>query len=261
MAEAPRYFPNLFDLSGRCALVTGGASGLGRAMALGLADAGARVIIADLNLQGAQQVAGDIEGRGGRADATQVDVADRAGVAAMVRGALGSLGRIRILVNSAGIGGRGAAADYSEELWKKVLEVNLTGTFNCCREVGRHMIEQGGGSIINIASIAGFVGYAGSVGYQASKGGVVEITRTLAIEWARHNVRVNGIAPCVISTPLLQSQAEREPEFFVAFKERHPFKRFGTPDEVVGPAIFLASDAASLVTGHTLAVDGGYLAQ
>ncbi len=179
----------------------------------------------------------------------------------MVELALEEGGRVDVLVNSAGIGARGAAADYDPELWERVLAVNLTGTFNCCRAVGRRMLAAGAGSIINLASIGGLVGYAGSIGYQASKGGVVQITRTLAVEWASSGVRVNAIAPCTFETPVVARQRAAEPDLYPGMLARIPAGRFGEPGEIVGPALFLASDASSMVTGHILTVDGGYTAQ
>ena len=141
------------------------------------------------------------------------------------------------------------------------MDVNLKGSFNACRTFGRAMIETGGGSIVNIASIGGLVGFAGSVGYQASKGGVIQMTRTLAVEWAPAAVRVNAIAPGHIATTLVMKQWETEPELKEFFLDRTPMGRLGTPHHVVGAVIFLASDAAAMVTGHTLAIDGGYTAQ
>jgi NAD(P)-dependent dehydrogenase (short-subunit alcohol dehydrogenase family) len=142
-----------------------------------------------------------------------------------------------------------------------VLDVNLTGTFLFCREAAEVMLPAGRGSIINIASIAGLVGYNGNPAYLSSKGGVVQLTRALAVEWAQRGVRVNGIAPGVIDTQMIAAAVEHDPDFYRAFKLKHPMNRFGEANELVGPALFLASDAASFVTGHILAVDGGYVAQ
>ena len=170
-------------------------------------------------------------------------------------------GRIDIAVNSAGIGGRSPAVEYPEEMWDAVLAVNITGTFNVCRSVARHVVSARSGSIVNIASIGGVAGYPGSVGYQMSKGGVVQMTRTLAMEWAEHGVRVNAVAPSQFETELALAQWEAEPQMRAEFEARTPMGRIGQPEEIVGPVVFLASDAASMVTGHILAVDGGYLAQ
>ena len=251
--------PALFALDGRVAIVTGAASGLGRAIASGLAEAGAFVFCADLPGTALEEVLEEIGSR--QSAAIEVDVTRRDGVEAMCERALSARARVDVLVNSAGIGARSAADEYAPELWERVLGVNLTGTFNCCQLVGRRMLAAGSGSIVNIASIGGLVGYAGSLGYQASKGGVVQLTRTLAVEWAKRGVRVNAIAPCPFETPVVARQREAEPDLYPAMLARIPMGRLGEPPEIVGPALFLASDASAMVTGHILTVDGGYTAQ
>lgn len=251
---------DLFSLDGQVAVVTGSASGLGKAIALGLAGAGAHVVCADVQADANREVADEIGSN--RSSAFQADVTDRGSVEALVEFAGEVSGTIDILVTSAGVGGRGPAAEYNEQLWESVMDVNLTGTFRVCREVGRRMINQsGGGSIITIASIGGLVAFPGSVGYQASKGGVVQLTRSLAIEWAQHGVRVNAIAPGHISTAIVRRQWEKEPELKEFFLSRTPAGRLGTPQDLVGPAVFLASGASSMMTGQILVVDGGYVAQ
>ena len=247
-----------FSLDGRVALVTGAASGLGRAIAAGLAEAGARVRCVDRDADGNDEVARSI---GEMADAFAADVADPEAITAATDGLVADTSRIDVLVNSAGIGGRSPALDYPEDLWDSVMEINLRGTFLACRAAGRHMVAAGSGSIINIASVGGLAGYPGSLGYQASKGGVVALTRTLAIEWAPQGVRVNAIAPSQFESAIVLAQWEKEPDMRARWESRTPLGRIGQPDEIVGPAIFLASDAAAMVTGHILAVDGGYLAQ
>ena len=247
-----------FSLAGQVALVTGAASGLGRAIAIGLAEAGARVRCADRDADGNDAVARLI---GEMADARTTDVTDAEAVAAAVDGLVAEAGRMDVLVNSAGVGGRSPAVDYPDELWRSVMDINLRGTYLACRAAGRHMVDAGSGSIINIASVGGLAGFPGSLGYQASKGGVVALTRTLAIEWAPQGVRVNAIAPSQFESAIVLTQWEKEPGMRADWESRTPLGRIGRPDEIVGPAIFLASDAAAMVTGHILAVDGGYLAQ
>lgn len=250
----------LFSLDGKVAVVTGAAGGLGAPIAEGLAGAGAYVVCADA-AGGPNQAL--VQGLGAdRAEAVTVDVCDEESVQDLAARAAAVTGSIDVLVNCAGIGGRGAAAGYDDELWARVIDVNLTGSFRTCRAIGRRMAEQPqGGSIVNIASILGEVGFAGSVGYQASKGGVVQMTRTLAVEWARHNVRVNAISPGHVGTQLVRHLWETEPELKDHFESRTPLGRLAEPSDMVGAVVFLASPAAAMVTGQILAVDGGYTAQ
>lgn len=248
-----------FRLDGQTAVVVGGAGGLGSAMARGLAEAGAAVAVADVSAGQAGRVADDIAKAGGRALAVAVDVADAASVARMAAEVEDRLGPIDALINSAGITHRSSAADFPEAEWHRVIAVNLTGVFLGCQIVGRRMLARRRGRIVNIASIAGQIGLTGTVAYAASKGGVVMLTRALAVEWAPYNVRVNAIAPSWFESNI-GDLIHREPGYAERAMRRVPAGRMGTPDELVGAALYLASDASTMVTGHVLAVDGGTLA-
>ena len=250
----------IFSLEGRVAVVTGAAGGLGAPIAGGLAEAGAFVVCADSATEPNRALARHLGSE--RCEAVSVDVCDEASVQDLAARAAAVTGSIDVLVTCAGIGGRGPAADYDDDTWAGVIDVNLTGTFRTCRAVGRRMIGQStGGAIVNIASIVGSVGLAGSVGYQASKGGVIQLTRTLAVEWAPHGVRVNAISPGHVATPLVLRQWELEPELKDYFESRTPLGRLAEPVDIVGAAVYLASPASAMVTGQILAVDGGYTAQ
>lgn len=251
----------LFRLDGQVALITGGGGAIGTAMAGGFASAGAALAIVDRRLDAAEATVARLQDAGAEAVAIEADVTSEADVQRAVRVAAERWGRLDVLVNGAGIGARHPAEGYPLERWQAVMDVNLTGTFLFCREAGAVMLAAGRGSIINIASIAGLVGYRGNPAYLASKGGVVQLTRALAIEWATRGVRVNAIAPGVIDTQMIAAALAHDPEFYAAFKLKHAMERFGAAEELVGPALFLASGASSYVTGQILAVDGGYVAQ
>lgn len=241
----------LFSLDGRVAAVTGAGSGLGREIAIAYADAGARVVALDLDPDAAAATASERD----LIEAGAADVRD----AESVEHALPE--RIDVLVNAAGVGGWGDTLSYPDELWRRVLDTNLTGTFVCCRAAGRRMVAARRGSIVNLASTLGLVGFPGTVAYVASKGGVVQLTRALAVEWAALGVRVNAIAPSTFETPLVRRSRRERPKVYERLLAATPIGRFGEQHEIIGPALFLASDAASMVTGHVLAADGGYLAQ
>jgi NAD(P)-dependent dehydrogenase (short-subunit alcohol dehydrogenase family) len=247
------------DLSGRVAFVTGGTSGIGRALALGLADAGADVVSSSRRREQVEKTAAEIEGRGRRTLRIASDVTDRASLAAALAATVKGLGRVDILVNCAGTTKRQPTLDVPEADWNTILETNLTGTLRACQIFGRHMLERGYGRIVNIASLSSFVALFEVAAYGASKAAVAALTKSLAIEWGPRGVNVNAIAPGVFRTPLNQALLDGSPrgqEFLV----RTPMKRFGKVEELAGAAVFLASEAASFVNGEVLVVDGGFLA-
>lgn len=249
----------MFDLSGKAAIVVGGASGIGRAIALGFSEAGADVVLADLNVQGLDEVSKEVEAKGRRALTVRTDVTNEEEVERMVAQALQGLGRVDVLVCSAGATVRKPVLELSKQEFEHVLAVNLVSVFLCGKAVGRLMVEQGKGSIINLASIMGLVALPGRPAYDSSKGGVVLLTKSMALEWAEHKVRVNSLCPGFTRTPFTQALWE-DPERLAMIEERTPMKRLALPEEMVGAAIFLASDASQYVTGSSLFVDGGWMA-
>jgi 3-oxoacyl-[acyl-carrier protein] reductase len=244
-------------LHGRVAAITGGALGIGRATALAFAAEGAAVALGDVQADAAETVAREIRQGGGRAIAIGVDVGDAAAVQAFVDRVVVEFGRLDVMFANAGIAHSAPFLEHPEAQWQRVLRVNLTGVFLCCQAAARQMVKQGGGRIITTASINGFRGVENLAGYNAAKAGVIELTRTMAVELAQHHIAVNAIAPAQIDTRLTRGLPEAARRRRV---ERIPMGRFGEPEEVARVALFLASDDASYVTGHTLAVDGGYLA-
>ena len=244
-------------LQGRVAAITGGALGIGAATARHFATEGAPVALGDVEGDAAEAVVREIVAGGGRAIAVGVDVGDAGQVQAFVDRTVAELGRLDVMFANAGIAHSAPFLEHAEAQWHRVLRVNLTGVFLCCQIAARQMVKQGGGRIITTASINGFRGVENLVGYNTAKAGVIELTKTMAVELAQHNIRVNAIAPAQIDTRLTRGYSDEARARRVA---RIPMGRFGEAEEVARVALFLASDDATFVTGHTLAVDGGYLA-
>lgn len=251
----------LFRLDGEVALVTGAGGGLGRIAALALAGAGARLAVTDIDGETAAIVAAEIEAAGGNASAYRLDVTDRGQVIEVIDRAASELGGLHVLVNNAGITRRGPTETMPDEDWDAVVEVNLTSQFLCARAAARHMLAQANGRIITIASIVGLRGNAffPHLAYQATKGALVNMTRGLAVEWGGRGIRVNAIAPTFFKTNF-GVQMRNDPDFVARIEARTPLGRFGEPEELAGGILFLAGRASSMVTGHTLAIDGGWLA-
>jgi NAD(P)-dependent dehydrogenase (short-subunit alcohol dehydrogenase family) len=248
-----------FDLSGRTAVVIGGTSGIGRAIAHGLAEAGADVVPTSRRLEQVVDAASEIRALGRRSLEAVADVSDRTSLDQLLKKCLAEFGKVDILVNSAGKTKRTPTLDVGDEEWADILDTNVTGTLRACQVFGRHMLERNYGRIVNIASLATFVALYEVAAYSASKAAVAMLTKSLAIEWASRGVNVNAIAPGVFRTALnekLLDGTDRGREF----RLRTPMKRFGRVEELAGAAVFLASDAASFVTGEVLVVDGGFLA-
>jgi NAD(P)-dependent dehydrogenase (short-subunit alcohol dehydrogenase family) len=247
------------DLDGRVAVVIGGTTGIGRAISHGLAEAGADVVCSSRRAEQVDIAAGEIEALGRRTIRKTSDVADTASLKELLDAVTGELGKVDILVNSAGITKRTPTLDLDIDEWEGIMATNVTGTLRACQVFGRHMVGRGYGRIVNIASLSTFVALYEVAAYAASKAAVASLTKSLAIEWAKSGVNVNAIAPGVFKTALnkkLLEESERGQEFLT----RTPMGRFGQVEELAGAAVFLASEAASFVTGEVLVVDGGFLA-
>jgi 2-deoxy-D-gluconate 3-dehydrogenase len=244
-----------FDLTGKVAIVTGGNGGIGYGMARGLAQAGANIVIAARRAEKNAQAVADLHELGVKAMSVVTDVQDEASVQAMVRATVEAFGGIDILVNNAGINIRKAPQDYTLMEWQQVLNTNLTGVFLCSRAVYPSMAKAGGGKIINIGSMTSIFGSNVSPAYGATKGGVVQFTKSLAVFWAKDKIQVNALLPGWIHTDLTASASAERYNFI---KSRIPHGRWGEPDELAGAVVFLASPASDYITGVTLPVDGGY---
>jgi len=250
----------MFELPGKIAIVTGASRGIGDAIAKGFAQAGAELVLVSRNIVALEEVAKEIKALGRKALPLAADIGNPEDIQRTIENTLKVFPRIDILVNNAGIS---PILKKSEELtlreWEEIVRVNLTGTFLFCQAVGKVMIQQGGGKIINMVSVGAVVGFQRQIAYCATKGGILQLTKVLAIEWARYNIQVNAIGPAYLETELTKGMRESKiiSENLI---RRTPMGRFGKPEEVVGAALYLASDASSYVTGQTLFVDGGWLA-
>lgn len=251
----------MFNLEGRVAIVTGGAIGLGANMCIALAEAGASVVVASRKLERCEQTAENLRQMGAKALALKCDVSQPDDVDSMMEATLKHFGRLDILINNAGITWGAPAEDYPLERWRKLLDVNVTGTFLCCQKAAKTMIDQKYGKIINFTSICGFVGndpeVMNAIGYHTSKGAVIAFTTDLAAKWAQYGINVNAISPGWFPTHMTKRVLEEKGDMLL----RHiPMRRFGSGDDIKGAALFLSSAASGYITGHVLRVDGGYLA-
>jgi 2-dehydro-3-deoxy-D-gluconate 5-dehydrogenase len=252
---------SLFDLTGRVAVVTGGNGGIGLGMARGLVSAGAVVVVAARNRAKSEAAVAELGRLGARSVFLPLDVADPASCHAMVDETVSRFGRLDVLVNNAGMSIRKPPEDYAVAEWQAVLDTNLTGTFICCQAVHQIMRQNGGGKIINIGSMMAIFGAAYAAAYAASKGAVVQLTKSLAIAWAKDNIKVNAVLPGWIDTELTSVAREQVPGLNERILRRTPAGRWGLPDDLAGIAVFLASPAADFVTGAAIPVDGGFSAE
>ena len=258
--KAARSVKQLFDLTDRVAIITGGSIGLGRQMAEGLAEMGANLVLCARKAERCQEAVEELQQHGIKAVSRSCDVRSQASVQELVDATISQFGKIDILINNAGISWGALAEEMRLDDWNKVIETNLTGSFLCAQAVGKIMIRQGRGKIINIASVAGLGGAPPelpAIAYHASKGGVISFTKDLACKWAAHNIQVNAIAPGWFPTHMSNRIIERYKELFLS---HIPSRRFGNEHDLKGAAVFLASDASDYVTGHVLVVDGGQTA-
>ena len=248
-------------LEGKVSLITGGGSGIGKASALAFAREGSKVVVADVNVEGGEQTVRLIQDTGGEATFVRADVSISSDVSDMVSHAVQTYNRLDCAFNNAGVsGGPGRVHEYTEENWSRVLNINLTGVWLCMKYEIIQMLNQGGGAIVNTASVMGLVGGSRSPAYGATKHGVVGLTKTAAVDYAREAIRVNAVCPGYIRTPMIEQGVLLDPGGEERVVSRHPMHRLGTPEEIAEAVVWLCSDAASFVTGHAMAVDGGYVA-
>jgi len=250
----------MFQLEGKTAIVTGASRGIGEAIAKGFARAGADLVLVSRNLSALEGVAKEIEGLGRKALSVSADIGNLEEIQKVIEATLKVFPRIDILLNNAGISPvLKKAEEMNLKQWEEVVRVNLTGTFLFCQAAGKVMIQQGGGKIINMVSVGAVVGFPRQIAYCATKGGILQLTKVLAVEWTRYNIQVNAIGPAYLETELTKGMRESK-IISEDLLRKTPMGRFGKPEEIVGAAIYLASDASSYVTGQTLFVDGGWLA-
>ena len=253
-------YRNLFSLEGKHALVTGGAQGLGLSIAEAFCAAGAVVTIADINEESVNAAAKELCEQGGTVYAVTCDVSNEEQVAAMVRTAAEKMGGLDVMVANAGVSTRAPAEEMTLDQWNRVIDIDLKGVFLCDREAGRYMLANGGGSIINMSSIIGIVGNTtGNSNYAAAKGGVSSLTKVMAVEWAQRGIRVNAIAPGYMDTDMNVALTDVSNPRYREITDRIPAHRWGTPDDMKGICVFLASPASDYITGAVIPVDGGYL--
>jgi NAD(P)-dependent dehydrogenase (short-subunit alcohol dehydrogenase family) len=250
------------NLQGKVALVTGGSGGIGRATALAFAGAGAKVVVADLNVEGGEETMQQVKGMGSESIFLETDVTNAMEVQAMVGAAVAAFGRLDCAFNNAGVGGTlTRTAERSEEEWDLTLTVNLKAVWLCMKYEMIQMVEQGGGVIVNTASAAGLIGWANASAYAASKHGVIGLTKSAAIEYARKNIRINAVCPGFTDTSMMGGWESARPGIGESIVTTNPMKRLGKPEEVASAVVWLCSDSASFITGHSLSVDGGVVVQ
>lgn len=250
----------IFNLKDKTAIITGGSRGLGKAMALALAGAGANTVLISRNREDVEQAAAEVASSSGRKSlGIAADVCKGEDVEKAVEQTLKEWGQIDILVNNAGVGGRKSLLDLSEEEWDRIIDINLKGTFLCAKAVGKEMVKQRKGKVINVSSTLGSVALAGRSAYASSKGGVIQFTKALAVEWAPYNIHVNAICPGPFETEMNKASRD-DPEIYKFFAGKVPLGRWGKPEEIAGTVIYLASEASSFVTGATIYIDGGWTA-
>ena len=249
------------QLEGKVSLITGGGSGIGKASALAFAREGSKVVVADVNVEGGEQTVRLIQDTGGEATFVRADVSNSGDVSDMVSHAVQTYNRLDCAFNNAGIsGGRGRIHEYTEDDWSRVLNINLTGVWLCMKYEIIQMLKQGGGAVVNTASVMGLVGGSRSPAYGATKHGVVGLTKTGAVDYAQEAIRINAVCPGYIRTPMIEQSILSDPVAEERVVSRHPMHRLGTPEEIAEAVVWLCSDAASFVTGHAMTVDGGYVA-